>query len=68
MTQYKKQITTGKNFLFEKVDKELYSISYNLENSKLLMTQLITMDFFKVLSQLNSDNYEVYDFKIINNK
>lgn len=68
MTQYKKQITTGKNFLFEKIDKELYSISYNLENSKILMTQLITIDFFKVVSQLNSDNFEVYDFKIINNK
>lgn len=61
-----KQITTGKNFLFAKVDTHEYISSYNLENSRLLMAQIINMEFFKVCSELNNNNYEIYDFEIIN--
>ena len=60
-----KQITTGKNFLFAKQSEHVYEVSYNLENNRLLMAQLINMELFKVLSELNNNNYEIYDFKII---
>ena len=60
-----KQITTGKNFLFAKQSEHIYEVSYNLENNRLLMAQLINMELFKVLSELNNNNYEIYDFKII---
>ena len=60
-----KQITTGKNFLFAKQNDNTYEVSYNLENNRLLMAQLINMELFKVLSELNNNNYEIYDFKII---
>jgi hypothetical protein len=61
-----KHITTGKNFLFEKVDTHEYVSSYNLENSRIMMAQIINMEFFKVCSELNSNNYDIYDFEIIN--
>jgi len=60
-----KQITTGKNFLFAKQSEDTYEVSYNLENNRLLMAQLINMELFKVISELNNNNYEIYDFKIV---
>ena len=48
----------------EKDEKDILNIKFDIENTKLDLTKILNIDFFKLIYELNQDIFESINFKV----
>jgi hypothetical protein len=55
------------NCIFKRIDKNKYTINFNIKNDKIYVSDIIDFSIIKLIFDLNPDIYEKFIFKKINN-
>jgi len=54
------------NYIFERLDRNKYKLSFDIENNNIYMSQIIDFSLLKLIYDLNPDIYENFKFENIN--